>query len=302
MIAPFIDTTIDAVHIALRDGGLTASDIDEIVLVGGSTRTPLVRNRLEDDLNMVPRSEVDPDLCVAAGAAMQAAILAGEEVDAVLVDITPYTFGTSSLGEVDGIPSDNMFVPLIKKNSPIPVSCSDVFFTVYPGQECVSVKVFQGENQDATKNIEIGEFLVSGLSAEEEENEIIISFNLDVNGLLSVEATEKKTGLAKSITINNAISRFENDELSSAREKIVELFGDDKDATGGENKGDLNLEQQNQPLIDKARAMLDKVDDDDRQDMVKLLEEISDARVVGDSTREQEAASELAEIIFYLEN
>lgn len=302
MITPLIDTTIDAVHIALRDGGLTASDIDEIVLVGGSTRTPLVRNRLEDDLKMAPRSEVDPDLCVAAGAAMQAAILAGEEVDAVLVDITPYTFGTSSLGEVDGMPSENMFVPLIKKNSPIPVGCSEVFFTVYPGQECVSVSVFQGENQDSTKNIEIGEFLVRGLSTEAEENEIVISFNLDVNGLLSVEATEKKTGLAKSITINNAISRFENDELNSAREKIVELFGVDNDATGGEDKAESHPEQQNQPLIDKARAMLDKVEDDDRQDMVKLLEEISDARAANDSTREQEAALELSEIIFYLEN
>ena len=302
MITPFIDTTIDAVHIALRDGGLTASDIDEIVLVGGSTRTPLVRNRLEDDLKMIPRSEVDPDLCVAAGAAMQAAILAGEEVSAVLVDITPYTFGTSSLGEIDGRPSNDMFVPLIKKNSPIPVSCSDVFFTVVPGQNCVSVSVFQGENLDATKNIEIGEFHVRGLSPEVDENEIVISFNLDVNGLLSVEAVEKITGLAKSITINNAISRFENDELNLAREKIVELFGDDKDATDEESKSASHLEQQNQLVIDKARAMLDKVEDDDRQDMVKLLEEISDARAANDSPREQEAALELSEIIFYLEN
>ncbi len=304
MIQQFIDETIDAVHTALRDGGQAASDIDEILLVGGSTRTPLVRNRLEEELKMPTRGEIDPDLCVAGGAAIQAAILAGDEVRAVLVDVTPYTFGTSSIGEIDGAFSSSMFVPLIKKNSPIPVSCSDVFFTVHPDQEEVVVDVFQGEEPDAENNIEIGKFSVKGLSKGPAHNEIIIGFSLDANGILNVEATEKKTGLAKSITIDNVISRFENDELERARGKIIELFPAEPgvnaentektdDKTGNAKKDEV--------LMEKARGLLDKVEEDDRDDMIELLEEIKDAGLE-DNDRRQTALDELAEIIFYLEN
>ena len=301
LITPFIDETIEAVHTALRDGGMAASAIDEILLVGGSTRTPLVRNRLEQDLQKLPRGEVDPDLCVAGGAAIQGAILAGDTVNAVLVDITPYTFGTDTLGRIDGIPSEYEFVPIIRKNSPIPVKCSELFYTVYPDQEQVKVTVFQGEDPDARKNIELGEFTVSGLSEGPSGNEIVIGFSLDVNGILQAEATEKKTGLSKSITIDNAISRFEDQELDTARERIEDLFGDkpDQDDDGA---GSQETVQQDTAIVEKARTMLDTVEEDDREDMINLLEAINDADKAGDTERYREAVEELTELIFYIEN
>jgi len=305
MITPYIDETIEAVHIALRDGGLAASELNEVLLVGGSTRTPLVRNRLEQELRITPRGEVDPDLCVAGGAAIQGAILAGAEVNAVLVDITPYTFGTDIIENIDGMMVPDVYVPIIRKNTPIPIKLSEVFYTIYPNQEAVEVNIFQGEDSDARKNIELGKFTVHGLSEGPENNEIIITFSLDVNGILQVEAMEKRTGLAKSITLENAFSRFENEELDSARKRIDQLFGDQSDEdrdNGREDTEAVDIQENDEAVIAKARALLDTVEEDDREDIVELLEEIQDARTAGDTERCNQAVEELSAIIFYLEN
>src|SRR5271165_7679243 len=130
MIAPFIEETLSAIHIALESAGLTASQVEEILLVGGATRTPLIHSRLNEVFGRPARGEVDPDLCVAMGAAIQGAAIAGEKVSAVLVDVTPYTFGTSALGELGGSLYPYCFVPIIPKNTPIPVRKSEAFATV----------------------------------------------------------------------------------------------------------------------------------------------------------------------------
>jgi molecular chaperone DnaK len=121
MIEPYIAETIEAVHVALSGAQLTVADINEILLVGGATRTPLVQRRLEEELGMQPRAEVDPDLCVAMGAAIQAAVIAGGQAPTVLVDVTPYTFGTNAVGYCKGEMYPYCYVPVIRKNTPIPV-------------------------------------------------------------------------------------------------------------------------------------------------------------------------------------
>ncbi|MCK7481408.1 MAG: Hsp70 family protein [Candidatus Moduliflexus flocculans] len=209
---------------------LTVSDIDEILLVGGATRTPLVARRLEEDLKLQPRGEVDPDLCVAMGAAIQAALIAGAQTQTVLVDVTPYTFGTGAVGELDGEPYPYCFVPLIRKNTPIPVSKSEVFYTMFDGQDKVDVTVYQGEDPDALNNIEIGRFMVEGLRNAPAGNPVVLSFALDLNGILQVTAREKQTGLEYSITIDNAIARFEQDKLDEARSRVQALFGEEEQA------------------------------------------------------------------------
>jgi len=225
MIAGYIDETLEAVHIALKGANLTVSDIDEVLLVGGATRTPVITERLEGDLNLTVRAEVNPDLCVATGAAIQAGMLAGEAVSAVLVDITPYTFGTSALSERDGIPYPFAYVPLIHKNTPIPVTKSEVFFTMHDHQEKVVVHVYQGEDPDALNNIEIGQFTVEHLSKAPVGNPIVLQFSLDLNGIMNVTAREKKTGLEKSIRIDNVLTRFQEGELETARARVDALFG-----------------------------------------------------------------------------
>ncbi len=315
MITPLLDETLDAVHLVLRDAGLTASAIDEILLVGGSTRTPLVQERLEKEFGMAPRFEVDPDLCVAAGAALQAAMISGEEVRAVLVDVTPYTFGTSVIGEVDGRFSMDIFVPIIKKNTPVPVTRSEVFYTAVDQQEAVEIKVYQGEAENAQENIEVGNFLVQGLAKRPAGSEIIAKFALDSNGILQVSAIEKATGLEKSITIDNVMSDLSRDSVAAARDKIRRLFGEkDREEQEPQRQGRADSNEaepktmrnsrrvQAEALIEKARSLFDNAGEDDREDMINLIEDIGQALADDDEDLLQGHMDELSEIIFFLES
>ena len=312
MIEPYIDETLDAVHLALSGAGLTVADIDEILLVGGATRTPLVVRRLEQDLGQHPRAEVDPDLCVAMGAAIQAALIAGTRTRTVLVDITPYTFGTSAVGDLDGEPYTHCFVPLIRKNTPVPVSKSDVFFTMFDGQDAVDVCVYQGEHRDALKNIEIGRFRVEGLSDVPAGNPIVLGLSLDLNGILEVTAREKKSGLQRSITIGDAIARFDQEKLADARNRVQTLFGEpgqtgdalaDADASGETQAPGVNarrLAVEGGALVEKAERVLDKVGAQDAEDLVDAIEAVQDA-LASDESALKTSMDTLADLLYYLD-
>jgi molecular chaperone DnaK (HSP70) len=302
MIAAYIDETLEAVHIALRGAQLTVSDIDEILLVGGATRTPLVLRRLEEEFSMQPRGEVHPDLCVAIGAARQAAMIGGGEAAAVLVDITPYTFGTSAVGELDGIPYPYMYVPIIRKNTPIPTSKSEVFFTMVDHQQAVEVNIYQGEDPDALNNIKIGEFRVEGLSKVPAGNPIVMTLNLDLDCILHVSAREKKTGLAKSITIDNAISRFEA-EKDHAKRRLQTLFGEEEVHAWDTGEAEQHhLQVQARALVEKAERMLEEATPEDREDMVNLIEAIRDGLRSHDLDALERPMAELSDILYYMES
>jgi molecular chaperone DnaK (HSP70) len=299
MIAPFIEETLGAIHIALESAGLTSSQVDEILLVGGATRTPLIRRRLVEAFGTQPRGEVDPDLCVAMGAAIQGAAMTGTEVSAVLVDVTPYTFGTSALGELNGELYPYHYVPIIPKNTPIPARMSEVFFTVLDEQTDVDVRIYQGENNDALENIKIGEFRVSGLSREPAGNPVIVDLALDRNGILQVSAREKKTGLERRITIDNATSRYDREQLDEARQRIGALFGDQEQAAsvGRGAATDSAVDA----LLARASAKLDETGEEDRTEIIDLIEAIRDARSSGDSAALEDVRSQLQDLLFYLE-
>ena len=297
MIAPFIEETLGAIHIALESAGLTSSQVDEILLVGGATRTPLIRRRLVEAFGTQPRGEVDPDLCVAMGAAIQGAAITGTEVSAVLVDVTPYTFGTSALGELNGELYPYHYVPIIRKNTPIPARMSEVFFTVFDEQSDVDVRIYQGENSDALENIKIGEFRVSGLSKQPAGNPVILDLALDRNGILQVSAREKKTGLERRITIDNATSRYNQEQLDEARQRIGVLFGDQEASVAGGAVTDAAIDA----LLARASAKLDEAGEEDRAEIIDLIESIRDARNRGDSAALEDARSQLQDLVFYLE-
>jgi len=283
--------------VALGSAELTSSQVDEILLVGGATRTPLVRRRLIEAFGIQPRGEVDPDLCVAMGAAIQGAAMAGIEVSAVLVDVTPYTFGTSTLGELDGDLYPYCFAPIIPKNTPIPVRRSEVFYTVTDGQTSVEVRIYQGENKDAEENVKLGEFRVDGLSKAPAGNPVILDLALDRDGILQVSAREKKTGLEQRITIEKAMSRYDQGQLDEARERIGSLF--ERPDAGEEVRaaGDSNLDA----LLTKASAKLDDVGEEDRVEIIDLIETIRDARSRGDDAALAEGRQQLQDLLFYLE-
>ncbi len=308
MIESYIEETLDAVHLVLRDANMVASDIDEILLVGGSTRTPVIQERLEQVFGKQPRSEVDPDLCVAAGAAIQAAMIGGSHVHAVLVDVTPYTFGTSALDELDGQWTPHRFVPIIRRNTPVPVTRSEVFYTAFPYQDAVEIRVYQGENENALDNIEVGRFTVQGLRKDPDPQEIIATFTLDTNGMLQVSAMEKATGLQKKITISNVLSGPGDDDLDKARHRVSRLFGGDSDqvsldsGAGQVTRRESAMTKEAEELISRARALLEDVEDDDREDLIDMIEAVDSAMVSDDADALKDAVEELSDLIFYLES
>jgi len=308
MIEPYVAETLEAVHVALSGAGLTVADINEILLVGGATRTPLVQRRLERDLGMQPRAEVDPDLCVAMGAAIQAAVIAGGQAPTVLVDVTPYTFGTSALEYFNGDMYPYCYVPLIRKNTPIPVSKSEGFCTVFDGQRQVDINVYQGEDPDALNNIQIGRFAIEGLRDAPAGNPLITTFSLDLNGILQVTSREKNTGLVHSITIDNAISRFTGDKLGEARHRIDALFRDQEGEEGrpGASVGAAPVDDSRRlrveagALIEKAERLLASAGTEDAEDLVNGIEAVKDQLGGPDATLKT-AMDALADLLYYLD-
>ena len=313
MIAPYIAETLEAVHIAVKGAGLTVAGLDEVLLVGGATRTPLVQSRLEEELRMQPRSEVDPDLCVATGAAIQGAVIAGAQVASVLVDVTPYTFGTSAIAELNGEMYPYTYIPLIRKNTPIPVTKSEAFETSYDGQRKIIVNVYQGEDPDALNNTEIGSFNIDGLSDVPAGNILITTFSLDVNGILHVSSREKRTGLEARTTIDNATTRFASDELAAARERLSALIDGyepdagaamDADAAGDVDAGVGERREivAARALVEKAERLLDGANAEDRDDLVDGIEAVKDAVAHDHGEALDKAVAQLADLIYYLES
>ena len=303
MIAPFIEETVSAIHIALESAALTAPQIEEVLLVGGATRTPLIRDRLFEVFGRPARGEVDPDLCVAMGAAIQGASMAGEKVSAVLVDVTPYTFGTGALGELGGTLYPYCFIPIIPKNTPIPVRKSEAFATINDNQKVVEVRIYQGENEDALENIQIGEFRVEDLADVPAGNTIILDLALDRDGILHISAKEKATGLERRITIDRAMSRYEKAEIEEARQHIDRLFGESTDETvpAADVEGTAPVDPKLEALLAKARARLDGAVAEDRTEIVDLIETIEDSRASGDDVRLADTVLRLDDLLFYLE-
>ncbi len=305
MIDDYINTTMDAVYVVLKGAKLTSSDIDEIILVGGSTRTPCIRERLFNEFGFEPHGEIDADLCVVMGAAIQAALINGQQVDTVLVDVTPYTYGTSAIGMLDGADYPFVFAPIIHKNSVLPSRKTESFTTNYHGQEFVDVSIYQGEDHDALNNVKIGEFRVEGLQDVKAGNVIILNLELDLNGILQVSAVEKMTGLEKTITIKNAFSYTESGKLDTAKQRITSLFG----------KLDSSLYEQDEvehlvkpevdhayKLIAKAEGLFNQVSKEDKEDMSDLIGIITKCIDTDKAGEMENAVAQLKDIIYYLES
>ena len=310
-----IEGTLDSVHQALADAGKRPDQVDDILLVGGATRTPLISRLLGEKTGLVPRQDLHPDLCVALGAGVLAARLAGHEVDRVLVDISPYSFGPSHLGFRHGIPYEHCYHPIIARNTPLPVSRTDSYFTIVDNQEAWRVSIYQGDDPDALNNILVGQFLIEGLSRVPAGNEILCRMDLDLDGILRVTATEKRTGLAKHITIEGATTALSEDEIAQARRRTAELFGDededDLDADDAVVEGELTDTgdgrdhrvriSEARALLERSRRLLDQMTAEDREEAIALHEQVEAAMGAQDWDQLREASTDLADLLFYVE-
>ena len=317
LIHPLLDTTMTCVGRALDDAQLRPSQLDRVLLVGGSTRVPLVAALLEERLRQPAHQEVQPELCVALGAGVQAAMIAGMEVGPVLVDITPHSLGIRCLGEVHGLPSDSMFSPIITRNTSLPASRSEVYHTVMDRQESVRIEVYQGEQEDARLNTFVGEVTVGGLSAVPAGNEVIVHMNLTLDGILRVTATEKRTGLQRQVRIENALARFQREEREGARRRLDELFGAQsvtspalEAAAPGEpsrpqEPGEVALQRllvQARALLEKAERLLPGVAHEERAELEQLMARLHDAVAARRLADVEAQSAELADMLYYLED
>ena len=294
--------TMQAVTTALNDADVRPSQLDRILLVGGSTRIPRIAQLLSERLGQEPHGGVDPDLCVALGAAVQAGIEMGQAVRSVLVDITPYTFGTSAMGELYGQPYAYQFIPLIRRNAKLPATRTEVFFTMFEDQETVEIKVYQGEDPDALKNVEIGTFIFNDLNQQQDayEQGILFTYSLDLDGLLKVHAVERATGREIHGTIEDAMGRSTQEELSASRERIAALWGAEE-ATPVEEAGHVEVPEEMRDTLARAEKALDTAPDEDREEIVNLMEDLRDALQAGQAEEAANFRRELDEILFYLE-
>jgi molecular chaperone DnaK len=336
MILHLVESTLDSVSKALEDAGAKPDGLDAILLVGGSTRTPLVSRLLRERTGLEPREDVHPDLCVALGAGVLASRLAGRDVDRVLVDVSPYSFGPSYLGERGGVEYPYCYHPIIRRNTPLPVTRTESYYTSYPGQREVEIQIFQGDNEDALQNVLVGDFHVGGLTDTGGPNEVMCRMSLDLDGILHVAAIEKVTGKSKHITIANAMQAKSLEEIAAGRKRIEALFSTREaalDAEEGEEEeveeveagpdwgqGAIEVEVQKAngkvapmganwaehrreavDLIQRSRRALDSMHAEDKEEAINLTEAIETAVAQHDSAALVEALKSLKELLFFVE-
>ena len=220
MIAPLVERTIEPCKKALADAGKSASDIDEVVLVGGSTRIPMVQKAVSEFFGKDPHKGVNPDEVVALGAAVQAGVLSGDVKDILLLDVTPLSLGIETLGGV--------MTKLIERNTTIPTKKTETFSTAADNQSSVEVKVYQGERPMAADNRLLDKFGLEGIpAAPRGVPQIEVSFDIDANGIVNVSAKDKATGKEQKITLT-ASSGLSEDEIDRMVQEAADNEASDK--------------------------------------------------------------------------
>ena len=286
LVEDLVNRTIEPTKIALKDAGLKASDVDEVILVGGQTRMPLVQEKVKDFFGKEARKDVNPDEAVSVGAAIQGAVLAGDVTDVLLLDVTPLTLGIETMGGV--------MTPLIDKNTTIPTNKSQVFSTAEDNQTAVTVHVLQGERKQATENKTLGQFNLTDIPASPRGMpQIEVSFDLDANGILNVSAKDKATGKEQSIEIK-ASSGLSDDEIEQMVKDAEAHAEDDKkfeELVQARNLGE-NLVHSCKKTLEEAK---DKVEDAEKESIGKGIEELEEALKSDDKDLIDEKVKSLSE-------
>jgi molecular chaperone DnaK len=316
LICPFLDKALLAVHQTLADAEVKASEVDDIVLVGGSSRIPAIAKILEKEFGKNPRRDIHPDLAVVYGAGLMAARLMGENDSKILIDITPQSFGISCLGEIDDRMCPYLYAPIIKSGTPLPVSKEEIFYTSYDDQDAVDVKIFQGEDMDARKNNLIGRFKIEDLSEVPAGNKIAMNMRLDLDGILRVSAIEKDTALTKQVSIENASAKLTDSQIENSKKEIQNLFADEYEERLLDNGYSCYEDEENHEgkslnfpintgrlseLKSRVSACKDEMDKTDREDADELLLKLTSAAEKNDEKLFDSIAAEIEDLLFYVE-
>ena len=279
LVEDLVDRSLAPLKLALEDAKLSIGDINEILLVGGQTRMPMVQQKVKDFFGKEPRKDLNPDEAVAVGAAIQGSVLSGDTKDVLLLDVTPLTLGIETLGGIA--------TPLIEKNTTIPTQKSQVFSTAEDNQSAVTVHVIQGERKQAAQNKSLGQFNLSDIPpAARGTPQIEVSFDLDANGILNVAAKDKNTGKEQSIVIK-ASSGLSDDDIEKMVKDAEANAEDDKkfeSLVQAKNNADMlihatrkSISEAGDNLTDEEKAAVEastvKLEEAIKQDSLEAIEE-----------------------------
>ncbi len=286
LVGDLVSKTLEPVKIALNDAKLSTSEISDVILVGGQTRMPLVQEKVKEFFGKDPRKDINPDEAVAAGAAIQGAVLTGDVTDILLLDVTPLTLGIETMGGV--------MTPLIEKNTTIPTNKSQIFSTAEDNQTAVTVNVVQGERKQAKDNKQLGLFNLDGIpAAPRGMPQIEVSFDIDANGILNVSAKDKATNKEQSITIQ-ASSGLSEEEIEKMVQDAEANAEDDKkfeELVQAKNAADTLIHGCKKTLEESA----DKVEANEKENIESAISVLEDALKGEDKSDIEEKTKSLAD-------
>ncbi|HBF36408.1 MAG TPA: molecular chaperone DnaK, partial [Firmicutes bacterium] len=284
LTAHLVNATMDPVHQAMRDSGLNTTDINKVLLVGGSSRIPAVQEEVRKFTGKEPFKGINPDECVAMGAALQAGVLVGDVTGLLLLDVTPLSLGIETLG--------NVFSKVIERNTTLPIKKSQIFTTAANFQPSVEIHVLQGEREKASLNKTLGKFRLNGIRrAPRGVPQIEVTFNIDVNGIVNVSAKDLGTGKEQNITIT-ASSNLSQAEIDQAVREAQQFVAED-----AQYKEEATAQDHAEQLINQAESMLKKLDKNDRAALDESLKHIKKVLKSKDNTQISTACNELSSIL-----